>query len=230
MAKDRFSVNVRLNNGSRQSVEINEYPDKCPVCDEGGVPTEVSGHSLGDAWDYDEVVEIVFQCPKNECKRYYLAHYYKPSRTGDLFFLKNTLSPQYWKPTRFSEEIKSLSPKFPRIYNQSSIAEGFGLDEIAGGGYRKSLEYLIKDYLIETKLKTNDEVEQLGLSTAISNINDERIQACAKRAAWLGNDEIHYYRIWEDKDINNLKELIKLSVNYIESEVITNKYKESMLD
>ncbi len=230
MARDIFALNIDLDGGSRGNVQINEYPDKCPMCHEGGMPKFVLAHSLGEAWDYDEVVEAVFQCPLNKCKRYFTGYYYKPNRTGDMFFLRDTLAPQFWKPIYFSDEIKNISPRFERIYNQAAIAENFGLDEIAGGGYRKSLEFLVKDYLIHLKLKTKTQIIELKLSEAIALINDSRIQVCAKRAAWLGNDEIHYGRVWEDKDVQNLKELIKLSTNLIESDVISKKYEKEMPD
>lgn len=230
MARDIFALNIDLEGGSRSGVQLNEYLDSCPMCHEGGMPKFVIAHSLGEAWDYDEVIEVVFQCPLNKCKRYYIGYYYKPSRTGDMFFLRDTLAPQFWKPILFSDEIKNISPRFERIYNQAAIAENFGLEEIAGGGYRKSLEFLVKDYLIHLKLKTKAQIIELKLGEAIALINDSHIQVCAKRAAWLGNDEIHYSRVWEDKDIQNLKELIKLTTNLIESDVISKKYEKEMPD
>jgi len=228
MARDISIPTIDLESGSRGSVQINEYPDKCAVCGNGGQPKFIKAHSLGNAWDYDEVVEVVFQCPLNKCNRYYTAIYYKPSRHGDYFCLRNTLAPQYWEPIHFSEEIKGVSPRFERIYNQASIAENFGLEEIAGGGYRKSLEFLVKDYLIHLKIDTKTKISELKLGQAIALIKDNRIQVCAKRASWLGNDELHYNRVWDDKDIENLKELIKLTTNLIESDVIVKKYEKEM--
>lgn len=230
MARDVQHIYLRLDGGGREGIEVDEFPDKCGACGESGHPKFIIGHSLGAAWDYGEVVEIVFQCPRNECKRYYIGIYTKADRMGDYFTLKRTLARQYWDPIEFSKEIEGVSPRFPIIYNQAAIAEDFGLDEIAGGGYRKSLEFLVKDYLQGAKLKTLEEVNAMQLSPAISVIDEKRIQACAKRAAWLGNDEIHYQRKWEDKDINNLKELIKLTVNFIESDIISKKYENEMPD
>ncbi|MBU1117553.1 DUF4145 domain-containing protein [Patescibacteria group bacterium] len=230
MAVDTHAISVVLEGGNRGSVQLDEYPDKCAACGVAGQPKFIIGHSLGAAWDYNEVVEAVFQCPNNKCKRYYTGIYTKPDRMGDYFFLKRTLAPQYWEPIKFSGEINEVSQRFSRIYNQSAISEDFGLDEIAGGGYRKSLEFLVKDYLKNTKVKTVEQIKKMQLSDAISAIDDKRIQACAKRAAWLGNDEIHYDRKWENKDIGNLKELIKLTVNFVESDIIANKYEEEMPD
>jgi hypothetical protein len=43
----------------------------------------------------------------------------------------------------------------------------------------------------------------------------------AKRAAWLGNDETHYVRKWEDHDLPDLKKVIELTVLGIEMEEMT---------
>lgn len=50
----------------------------------------------------------------------------------------------------------------------------------------------------------------------------------ASRAVWLGNDETHYTRKWEDKDINDLKSIIELTLHWIESEIRTQKLLEDM--
>ena len=59
-------------------------------------------------------------------------------------------------------------------------------------------------------------------------IQDENLKVCAERATWLGNDETHYLKKWTDKDINDLKVLITLSVNWIHSHLLTKKYKKEM--
>lgn len=228
MARDVFAKTIDLMGGGREGVEIDNFPDECVWCGNKGTPNYVTGHSLGRQWDYDEVIEAVFQCPTNECKRFYLAYYEKPNRMGDMFFLRGLRAPHYWKPVEFSEEINKISPSFQLIYNQAYVAEGMGLDQVCGGGYRKALEFLIKDYLISVELSKREQIKKLWLDKAIEQINDSRVQNCAKRAAWLGNDELHYERKWEEKDIQNLKELIKLTSFWIEAEVISNKYTKDM--
>ncbi len=52
-------------------------------------------------------------------------------------------------------------------------------------------------------------------------VDNENIKQRAKRAVWLGNDETHYVRTWIDKDIKDLKLLIKLTVGWIEHAIIT---------
>ena len=54
------------------------------------------------------------------------------------------------------------------------------------------------------------------------------MKECAKRAAWLGNDETHYTRKWEDKDVKDLKLLVHLTVNWIDNVLLTQKYISEM--
>jgi hypothetical protein len=61
-------------------------------------------------------------------------------------------------------------------------------------------------------------------------VNESRIKSTARRVVWLGNDETHYYRTWEDKDIKDMKILIDLTLHWIESEELTRKYEEDMTD
>jgi hypothetical protein len=113
------------------------------------------------------------------------------------------------------------------------IAEDNALDQICGPGYRKALEFLVKDYLIgyiykEDQQKQSD-VTKAFLGAAIEKyIDQERIKQCAKRAAWLGNDETHYTRKWEDKDIHDLKSLIVMTVNYIDLTIESDRYLKEM--
>ena len=133
----------------------------------------------------------------------------------------------------FSEIIKEISPSFDKIYNQAFYAEQLSLDQICGVGYRKALEFLIKDYLVSS-LESDEEKEAIKkkpLSICIQeDISDNRIKQVAKRATWLGNDETHYVRKWEDKDVSNLKDLINLTIRWMENEIETNRILEDMPD
>jgi len=59
-------------------------------------------------------------------------------------------------------------------------------------------------------------------------VNDASVQAVAERAAWLGNDESHYVRRWEDKDIKDLKMLVRLTVNAIDNVLAKDEYLAAM--
>ena len=60
------------------------------------------------------------------------------------------------------------------------------------------------------------------------HITDAAVRAAAKRATWLGNDETHYVRRWEDKDITDLKNLVRLTVNAVENAILMRQYEKEM--
>ena len=94
------------------------------------------------------------------------------------------------------------------------------LMEICGVGYRKALEFLIKDYIIQGKSEDIvDKIKKIRLAKCIDDyVEDEKLKAVAKRAVWLGNDETHYVRKWENKDVQDLKGVIRLTILWIEKE------------
>ena len=124
--------------------------------------------------------------------------------------------------TRNSRTIETLSPAFAAIYGEAEEAELRGLALVCGPGYRKALEFLIKDYIIKLHPSCAEEVKQMFLGKCIADfVTSDRIKQVASRAVWLGNDETHYLRKWEDKDLQDLKNLISLTVHWIEMEELT---------
>lgn len=133
------------------------------------------------------------------------------------------------KTADFSEEISNLSPTFVAIYNQALAADSESLDHLVGIGLRKALEFLIKDFAVDQNPDKEESIRKMTLANCIKTYaNDPNIQSCATRAAWLGNDETHYTRKWIDKDINDLRLLIRLTVNWIENVLLTAKYSQEM--
>ncbi len=123
---------------------------------------------------------------------------------------------------RFDDEICQLSPQFVKIYNQALAAESSGLDEIAGIGYRKALEFLIKDFLIYETPDDAETIKKMELGNCVANkVSNEKLKIVASRSAWLGNDQTHYVQRFEDKDISDMKNFIKASVYWISMELIT---------
>ncbi|MBB1378870.1 hypothetical protein H5120_12255 [Pseudoalteromonas sp. SR43-2] len=59
-------------------------------------------------------------------------------------------------------------------------------------------------------------------------VTDENLKSCANRAVWLGNDETHYIRKWENHDLKDLKILIQLTCTWIQSSILTKKYMDEM--
>lgn len=124
----------------------------------------------------------------------------------------------------FDSEIASLSERFCNIYNQALFADTNGCLDIAGMGYRKALEVLIKDYLIHFKKEDPETIKNMSLSNCIQNkIDNPNLKTTASRSAWLGNDYAHYTTkfIDIDKDINDLKRYIDATLHWISLELIT---------
>jgi hypothetical protein len=127
-------------------------------------------------------------------------------------------------------EVAAVSPTFVEVYTQALAAEGMGLNQITGIGLRKALEFLVKDFAVATKGDAEkDAVFRKPLAGCIKDyIDDPSVQAVAKRAAWLGNDETHYLRKWEGRDIKDLKTLIRLTMNGMDNILLSKKFVEEM--
>lgn len=207
--------------------EVDMIPDSCPVCHKGMQPIQ----RFGWAKINERKLWLVFECPIHTCGDLFFSHYIKPVKAGipeDIYEIAGH-APWAVKKEVFPEEVIEISDRFPAIYNQAKEAEERKLKEICGAGYRRALEFLIKDYLKKEEAEKPEIIEKTPLGTCIENyISSNRIKDCAKRAAWLGNDETHYIRKWEDKDLNDLKNIIKLTTNWIHDENLTRRIKEDM--
>lgn len=164
-------------------------------------------------------------CPNQTCNKHFII---AQDREGKFVKVVPNATPHN---KDFSEMINSISSEFAKIYNQAYHAEQMELDQICGVGYRKALEFLIKDYLIskESDKQKIENIKKKFLNNCIQDdVQNENIKEVAKRAVWLGNDETHYVRIWADKDVQNLKQLIELTVRWIENEIETERVLQEM--
>ena len=200
----------------QQMRTINVVPDVCPYCHHAVAPQFIASHLVKR-----DMVDVVFHCVRHDCNRAFIAVYNEHPMNLGSFNLRRTY-PRNPVPPVVSKEISEVSPQFVEIYTQAAAAEDFGLSEIAGVGYRKALEFLMKDYAIACAPEKTEDIKEKFLGVVIDKyIDNENIKQCAKRGAWLGNDETHYVRKWEDKDINDLKGVIKLTLHWIEHEILT---------
>ena len=197
--------------------EMDDMPNNCPFCHKTIMPTPLSVYLNREEDEY----EVQMVCPNQLCQKTFIAYY---SGTYCL----NTIIGR-GKTMEFNSSINELSPSFIQIYNEAYMAEQHQLMEICGVGYRKALEFLIKDYVISKHQTEEENIKKLFLGNCISAyVTDERVKLVATRAVWLGNDETHYVRKWEDKDLTDLKKLIDLTVHWIEMEVLTESFENDM--
>lgn len=200
-------------------ISVNE-PEECPCCK----------HSLKPSVLYKDLIAnnnselslyAMYLC--THCYTPFICKFSNliksPNSSSDYTYFSSTLAliePNIFQATNFNNCIVELSPDFVTIYNQSSEAEHLNLDQIAGIGYRKALEFLIKDFLIKHENKDEKKVKSTALGSCIDTmIDNPQLKLVASRATWLGNDQTHYEQKYFDKDISDLKRLIELSVHWI---------------
>ena len=170
-------------------------------------------------------VEVFTQCRNSDCKQTYIS-VFEPSGYSYRWM---HYKPLPMSTQSFSEVIHNISPAFIDIYNQAYAAEQMGLDSICGVGYRKALEFLVKDFAIKEKPEEEDKIKRMPLQQCITSfIENAHIKPIVERAVWLGNDETHYVRKFESKDVKDLKGLISLSVYWIQAEIQSRTVLEEM--
>ncbi|WP_421910379.1 hypothetical protein [Marinobacter sp.] len=223
--------NIRI---SETHYEYDRAPDHCPLCHHGIQAIKVGSNLISRSdRQTGHTLQVLYRCPRDECQRAFIASYTQNRErlghypTGD-YLLRNTAP---FRPTEpdTPKELKELSPSYHEILEQSTAAEGFRLNQIAGCGFRKALEFLIKDYAIHKHPDDADAIKRKMLGACINEyVNDANVKVCASRAAWIGNDETHYIRKWGEKDINDLKTLLRLTSAWILNELLTEKYLREM--
>ncbi|MBA1250375.1 MULTISPECIES: DUF4145 domain-containing protein [Pseudomonas] len=219
-------------------------PNFCPHCAHRIAPEELEWN-VAYAESYSEAeLECTCRCTNQDCRRLFIATYRLEIKTAanDLeklaqysgnqraIFKLDSSYPRYIPKTTFSAEVAELSPQFVEIYQQAETAEALGLQQVCGLGYRKAVEFLVKDFCIsQVQEGERQSILSAPLMQCISRfIDDNRVKTVATRAAWLGNDEAHYVRKWVGRDVSDLRMLIRLLCNWIESTLLTSRYEDEM--
>lgn len=124
----------------------------------------------------------------------------------------------------FSEYIQTTSPRFVKLYNQAYKAEYDTNYELAGCGYRNSLEVLIKDYAINILGEDKENVIKYPLAQAIKKyLSDFDMSNCADVVRILGNDNTHYERDYENIDFDVLKQYLDIFIDMIDVKIKVKK-------
>lgn len=214
-----MSHNIIIKNlENNNSLQVVAKPIRCPFCRNIIMPKYIGGVTAHDR----STLKVFLKCINPNCEKIFLAVY----NIGSEDY--NTYQELAVATQKFDEAIEQISPSFVNIYNQAYKAEQVGLGEICGMGYRKALEFLIKDYLTSLHPDKKEEFRKEALGNCINKIDNSSIKELARRATWLGNDETHYIRKWEYRDIHDLKNLIDLTCQYITMESKSKAYLEEM--
>ncbi len=170
----------------------------------------------------------IWQCPNPECFKYifakYVAHRHVNGDQAEFVgFLDGTPELDKWPKV-----IVELNSRFIKIYEQSLIAEFKGLDEIAGMGFRKAIEFLVKDWAIKEKPEDRDKIISFTLNEVVNSYFKDELKAILLRATWLGNDQSHYQKLFEEYDVSDLKELIGLIISDLDKQERTKHWINSV--
>ena len=194
-----------------------ELPAKCPCCGTTYFRTPEYTNYFQESFRATTAYSTYF-CPT--CGKCFFTVYSIQENFPEPYGFPIAQYPEASETTNFPEGLSALTPKFVEIYHQSEKAENSGLTELCGIGYRKALEFLVKDYAISNHPERQEQIESSVLSKCITDyIDNEKIKTLAKASAWIGNDETHYVRKHQDYDVQDLKRFIKATVAYIESEL-----------
>ena len=201
---------------------------ECPICHKLITPKALTGcvYNRVESNSRKTYLSVLYVC--TGCSSAFMATFELASNscsTHEAYYCDKSFIdcvPWRYQEHHFDESISSLSPQFVKIYNQALAAETSKLDEIAGLGYRKSLEFLVKDFAIHENPDDIEKIKSMPLAACIRDfIDSPNIKTLATRSAWIGNDEAHYIRKQENRDVNDMKAFIQATVYFISMILIT---------
>lgn len=201
------------NIASNNDIEFN-IPTKCPHCNAYIQPKIIDHKKLSFSAD-NELVIMVY---RGECCKtpFYGTYAYKSLKASllDIYPHLNSIE--------LPDKIRELSPRFTSLYEQSYTAEQNGHIELAGSGYRNSIEILIKDFAINKLSAPKDDVCKMSLYDAIGTylkeVNIETAAADVIRV--LGNDYTHYQRKYNDIDFVVVKKYLEIFIQQIDAKLL----------
>ncbi|WP_343329321.1 hypothetical protein [Polaribacter staleyi] len=213
-----------------------EEPNICPHCH---VVNEPEFKHMEHTHSLEENRQIItlWRCTHSKCNRHFPILYerFEGYKYEFIRFLDGLpKGPEWPEPilnlkSGNNEDIeKDLQSRFIETYLQSLTAENEGLYEIAGMGFRKSVEYLVKDWAIQSNPKDAEIINKLWLGEVIKKYYEGDLKGILERASWLGNDQAHYNKLFEEYDIKVLKELINLIMVELDRQFKLKHYNETI--
>lgn len=222
--------------GSTQGFE--EY-NFCPFCHFAMKPARQAAVGGDLKLSVPGIITIIWTCPVDSCKKEVVTIYrFKETKGGvNHYEFKEFLNGEPQMPAwpQFVHELENGNPddpvtkepsKFVEIYRQALTAEFKGLNEIAGIGFRRAFEFLIKDFAIMEHPNEKAEIMTLLLVPVIKKFYPPDYLPIMERAAWLGNDETHYERKHPSYNLSDLKRVI----TYVITDLDGKKQREALIN
>ena len=166
---------------ANEALQYDRSPNFCPLCNHAIEPRLLTGSLVGERRAQKETLQLVYQCVRRDCSSIFIGYYKKdmnlfPIRESFLFFgsAPSNPSPPFTPP-----EVAQISPQFVTIRGQAAAAESHALSEIAGVGYRRALEFLVKDFCINQKPAEEEGIKGAALGSVIErHVDDANVKAC----------------------------------------------------
>ena len=201
---------------STSAANVDRFPEACPRCHVSFVP-----HFVAATTRAGNARQICFQCTSEDCRALFLATYIEDGRN----FCLSECEPTRAKRRTLSDEILRLSPAFAETYEQSLAAEDGHLDQLSHLGLRRALQFLIRDFC---KLCHPDETSRIDGMTVAECIElyvpDPNVKLCAARVTCLNGREDFRNMEWGEREAGQLKNLLRVAVNFIESAIVATRY------
>lgn len=210
--------------------------DTCKICRKVTSPIKILDQT--NEIDYQHFrLGITRYCL--QCKHYFMDEFDVVGEVNvysdtDFKIIPIDVKPELPSDIPISEDITLISPIGKEIYLQALRAEQEQLNHIAGIGYRKALEFFVKDFVIINQPGDKKKIIKMLLKQVIDTyIDDETLKTFATASTYIGNDETHYSRKHSDKDLESLKKYLHgflhymdLKLSFLDAQELVNRAKQ----
>lgn len=228
---------IRFFDSSPEKMEIDiqskafEYPTICSFCNRTGDQECIEIIGISGEHEFDAVGVFYCKYCKNSTVNFFINEkfYYMDEENAKTHYpyvlTVADQSPRLTYQNEIPEIVQAKYKDFFDIYNQAATAESSNLLHLAGMGYRKSIEFLVTDFLKD--YPTDDSVThewlenpETRLKQKIEKLPNQRLIRTGTAIAYLGNDETHYTSRHPDFNLQHMKKFIGLLIKELESEFI----------
>ncbi len=191
-------------------------PNECPFCHVHIYPSFYAASKEYNV-ENKKIVVSIWNCTNQKCQKPFVAEHL--ILHDDVFF--NSYLSGNIKEIDWPECISALPDgqnidipsRFLDIYKQAQIAEKNMLTELAGMGYRKAFEVLIKDWVLQSNPEDINKIKDMFITNVIKTYFSDEVKKLCDRLIWLGNDHTHYSFKFAEYGLDDIKELITIIVS-----------------